>query len=311
MEVTVWELRTVPAGVPAAVSTRVGQHGLEIVVAVCRSFQMHRDPVGKRITAAVALADGPIGDESGDPGRRTDTGPAVIRRSVASSAEIVRSHGACSGATGREPSRHERNEHVSGDWSAVVAAVVGVVGTLGAAFVTQSRADRTRRMELEAAHAQRREERRHAEELLRAERAEQKAQSLMDLHRSCYISLNTSMRQYMTAQVNLLHALQEGIGVDLCLEQLEACRIAQRDSFAEAEMVVPDEVLTAATAAGHRLNTGYGLLKRVSVTSPCDQEELNAFAAGVDEAWGQLSLMQKRMRQALGIESGTRGGGSG
>ncbi|MFD4948233.1 hypothetical protein ACFWNT_38405 [Streptomyces sp. NPDC058409] len=197
---------------------------------------------------------------------------------------------------------------MSGEWSAVVAAVVGVVGTLGAALLTQSRADRTRRMELEAAHAQRREERQHAEELLQAERAEQKAQALVDLHRSCCISLNTATRQYMTAQVNLLHAVREGTGVGLCLEQLETCRIAQRDSFAEAEMVVPDEVLTAATAAGHRLNAGYGLLKRMSATSPCDQEELNAFAAGVDESWGQLALMQKRMRQALGIESSMQSG---
>jgi hypothetical protein len=35
----------------------VGQHGLEIVTAVCRSFQASREPVGKRITAAVELVD--------------------------------------------------------------------------------------------------------------------------------------------------------------------------------------------------------------------------------------------------------------
>jgi hypothetical protein len=44
--------------------TRVGQHGLEIVMALCRSFAIHREPVGKRITATVALAD-PLGDETG------------------------------------------------------------------------------------------------------------------------------------------------------------------------------------------------------------------------------------------------------
>jgi hypothetical protein len=44
----------------------VGQHGLEIVMAVCRSFEMHREPVGKRIVAAVVLADDPVGDEASD-----------------------------------------------------------------------------------------------------------------------------------------------------------------------------------------------------------------------------------------------------
>lgn len=199
---------------------------------------------------------------------------------------------------------------MSGGWSALVVAIVGVVGTLGAALLTQSRADRTKRMELEAAQEQRREERQQAEALRQAERSEQKAQALFDLLRSCYISLNTASRQYMTAQVNLLHALQTGTGVELCLEQLEASRIAQRDSYAQAEMVVPDDVLAAATAAGHRLNAGYGLLKRISATTPYEQQELNAFAAGVDESWSQLAVMQQRMRQALGIEGSTRAEGA-
>ncbi|MFF4361211.1 hypothetical protein [Streptomyces sp. NPDC001604] len=195
---------------------------------------------------------------------------------------------------------------MSEGWSALVVAIVGVAGTLGAALLTQSRADRTKRMELDAAQAQRREEHRQAEALRQAERSEQKAQALFDLLRSCYISLNTASRQYMTAQVNLLHALQTGTRIDLCLEQLEASRIAQRDSYAEAEMVVPDGVLAAATAAGHRLNAGYGLLKRISATTPYDQQELSAFAAGVDESWSQLAAMQQQMRQSLGIESSLR-----
>jgi hypothetical protein len=51
----------VPLVVRAADTGRVGQHRLEIVMAVCQSFQMHREPVGKRITAAVVLADVPSG----------------------------------------------------------------------------------------------------------------------------------------------------------------------------------------------------------------------------------------------------------
>ncbi|WP_234544120.1 hypothetical protein [Streptomyces shenzhenensis] len=199
---------------------------------------------------------------------------------------------------------------MSGEWSALFVALVGVGGTLGAAILTQSRADRTKRMEIEAVLAQSREERRHAEELRQAERSEQKTQALVELRRSCYVSLNTASRQYMTAQVNLLHALQTGSGVDLCLEQLEASRTAQRDSYAEAEMVVPDEVLAAAAAAGHRLNAGYGQLKRMSATAPYDQEELSAFAADINDCWSQLAVMQQRMRLDLGVDSSTRVAGA-
>ncbi|WP_374955450.1 hypothetical protein [Streptomyces sp. Ru72] len=34
----------------------------EIVIALCRSFEVHREPVGKRIKATVDLADDPVGD---------------------------------------------------------------------------------------------------------------------------------------------------------------------------------------------------------------------------------------------------------
>ncbi|MFI8281039.1 ATP-binding protein [Streptomyces sp. NPDC085929] len=65
VEISVWD--TDPT-LPVAQATdpgRVGQHGLEIVIGVCRSFEMRREPVGKRIKAAIALADDPGGDPAG------------------------------------------------------------------------------------------------------------------------------------------------------------------------------------------------------------------------------------------------------
>ncbi|MFG2603183.1 ATP-binding protein [Streptomyces sp. NPDC048514] len=66
VEVTVWDSEPCLPVPQASDPGRVGQHGLEIVVAVCRSFEMHREPVGKRITAAVVLADDAVGDQGGD-----------------------------------------------------------------------------------------------------------------------------------------------------------------------------------------------------------------------------------------------------
>lgn len=59
----------------AAEPSRVGQHGLEIVLAVAETFEAHREGTGKRVTARVALADkGPTGRAAGQtPGAR----PAV------------------------------------------------------------------------------------------------------------------------------------------------------------------------------------------------------------------------------------------
>ncbi|MFJ6700234.1 ATP-binding protein [Streptomyces sp. NPDC091272] len=63
--VTVWDSSTTVPAVLAPDPARVGQHGLEIVVKVSRSFEVHREPVGKRIRAAVVLADDPDGDAAG------------------------------------------------------------------------------------------------------------------------------------------------------------------------------------------------------------------------------------------------------
>ncbi|MFJ9348644.1 ATP-binding protein [Streptomyces sp. NPDC101237] len=56
LEIEVWDS---DPGLPlarAADAGRVGQHGLEIVLAVARDVEARREPVGKRITARLALS---------------------------------------------------------------------------------------------------------------------------------------------------------------------------------------------------------------------------------------------------------------
>ncbi|WP_043477139.1 ATP-binding protein [Streptomyces collinus] len=61
VEVVVWDACPVLPVARAADAGRVGQHGLEIVMAVAQGFEARREPVGKRITARIALADDPWG----------------------------------------------------------------------------------------------------------------------------------------------------------------------------------------------------------------------------------------------------------
>ncbi|SFN65869.1 Histidine kinase-like ATPase domain-containing protein [Streptomyces sp. cf124] len=61
VEIVVWDSDpTVPAA-RGADPDRVGQHGLEIVKAVTEDLFVEQEPVGKRITARIALADPPGG----------------------------------------------------------------------------------------------------------------------------------------------------------------------------------------------------------------------------------------------------------
>jgi len=65
VEVVVWDSDPVLPVARAADAGRVGQHGLEIVMAVCQGFEAQREPVGKRITVRIALLDDPGGAIAG------------------------------------------------------------------------------------------------------------------------------------------------------------------------------------------------------------------------------------------------------
>ncbi|MFF6998903.1 ATP-binding protein [Streptomyces sp. NPDC008313] len=53
--VSVWDSEPVMPVARAADPGRVGQHGLEIVMAVCQSFEVRLQPSGKRTTARIGL----------------------------------------------------------------------------------------------------------------------------------------------------------------------------------------------------------------------------------------------------------------
>ncbi|MFI8824693.1 hypothetical protein [Streptomyces sp. NPDC053431] len=189
-------------------------------------------------------------------------------------------------------------------WVALVVAVVGVVGTLGAALLTQSRADRTKRRELAAAAEQQREDRRHAEAVRRAERDEARARERLELRRGCYIALNTAARQYQIAQVNVAHALRAQGDPGGRLAELEERRIAFRTTYAEAQMIVPDVVLSSAREVSHWLNGGYGSLKRLVAAgddTPTEQD-FERFQERVDRGWSLLARMRGVMRRDLAID---------
>jgi anti-sigma regulatory factor (Ser/Thr protein kinase) len=57
VEVAVWDCDPVLPVARAADAGRVGHHGLEIVMAVARGFEVRKEAVGKRITARIALTD--------------------------------------------------------------------------------------------------------------------------------------------------------------------------------------------------------------------------------------------------------------
>lgn len=63
--ITLWDSGSVLPSAAQADPTRTGRHGLEIVLMVCQSFEVRRDPVGKRVRVQISLLDDLHGDPAG------------------------------------------------------------------------------------------------------------------------------------------------------------------------------------------------------------------------------------------------------
>ncbi|MFE7811314.1 hypothetical protein ACFU5P_04885 [Streptomyces sp. NPDC057433] len=177
----------------------------------------------------------------------------------------------------------------------LIAAVVGVCGTLCATWLTQRSAERSREAE-----------RRDAEHLRRAEGKAREEERMYELRRANYIALNQAARRYFGALANELHRLPSdggGAGREPMeeLADLEEVRIAYRACYAEAQMVVPDSVLTVASAVNRELNQAYGILKRLHAGTPRERDDPRQVRAHLDAARGLLHDLRRDMRLDLGI----------
>ncbi|MEU9187386.1 ATP-binding protein [Streptomyces sp. NPDC048484] len=69
VDVTVWDSDPTVPTARTADPGRIGQHGLEIVKAVTEDLSIRQEPVGKRITARIALPDKPDNEATGPDDR--------------------------------------------------------------------------------------------------------------------------------------------------------------------------------------------------------------------------------------------------
>ncbi|OIJ97072.1 hypothetical protein BIV23_31710 [Streptomyces monashensis] len=170
-----------------------------------------------------------------------------------------------------------------------MVAVVGVVGTLLSALLTQRAADHSRRREQERTE-QVRERRRHAQEL-----------------RACYVALNTSARQYLAALTDQLHALGREEERRVVRQRLAEARDQYRDVYAQAQMRVPERVLGLAGDLNRDLGVVYGMVRRLDDGVPRAGDTRAAVQTGIDAQWGRLRRMRCEMRADLGASRADSG----
>ncbi|MER6348637.1 hypothetical protein ABT232_29850 [Streptomyces sp. NPDC001532] len=166
--------------------------------------------------------------------------------------------------------------------TATVAAVVGVVGTLLSALLTQRAADRSRQREQE-----------------RAEELWERRSEALEL-RACYVALNTVARHYLAALTDQLHALDRETDLPSVRQRLTAARDQHREVYAEAQMRLPERVLGPAATVSHDLGALYGMVRRLDDGTARPGESPAAVERGIDALWERLREMRRQMRADLG-----------
>ncbi|GAA2959159.1 hypothetical protein [Streptomyces enissocaesilis] len=163
--------------------------------------------------------------------------------------------------------------------AAMVTAIVGVLGTLLAPLVTTWVAKRQRAEESQAEEARR----------------------LFEERRAAYTGMNRASRHFHTMLKDALHRLRDGVYTDDARAQVEEARRDYRDRYAEAQMVVPEVVLTASRELNVILAAVDATAKRVDRGLSREGESADQALLDLKAAEPALTAMRRIMREDLGV----------
>ncbi|MFE7711152.1 hypothetical protein ACFU6I_36495 [Streptomyces sp. NPDC057486] len=163
--------------------------------------------------------------------------------------------------------------------TAMITAVVGVLGTLFAPMLAHRMTARQRKEEAELADTRRRFEERRAQ----------------------YTAMNRASRQFHTLLKDALHRIRDGVYTEQERTQLEEARLDHRDRYAEAQMIVPERILQASRDLNQVLANADGAVKRLDRGLARDGETVTRILENLGAASPYLDTMRELMREDLGI----------
>ncbi|WP_369391544.1 hypothetical protein AB5J72_30965 [Streptomyces sp. CG1] len=173
--------------------------------------------------------------------------------------------------------------------SALIVAVVGVVGTLLSGVLAHRSALRSTSMELDHAARQRHED-----------RSEEQRRETVNARKATYAAFNLHLRQFHQVLSRHYMALEAGQASPEQGQDREEPRRNLRDVYADAQMVVTDDVLLAGSRLVHQLHRIHALLMQHEQGTTTD-ESLGDIRERLERASQSLYEVRQTMRQDLGI----------
>lgn len=171
--------------------------------------------------------------------------------------------------------------------SALVIAVVGVLGTLMAPIISHRLSSETKRQEFELERIHRQDE--HSREQQRSALAERKA---------CYVTITASSRRYRVQLMDYLHAVNRGTVTESIKAELEEAHRAYIADLAETYLIASLTVLDALRP----VNTGFSEAYRNIKELEDGAQERRSFESTRDfllRQWDTLRDLRTAMREDL------------
>ncbi|MFF8787341.1 hypothetical protein [Streptomyces sp. NPDC015125] len=163
--------------------------------------------------------------------------------------------------------------------AAMITAIVGVLGTLLAPLVAMGATKRHRAQE----------------------RQTEESRRLFEERRAAYTAMNRASRHFHTMLKDALHRLRDGVYTDDDRAQVEAARRDYRDRYAEAQMIVPEAVLTASRELNVVLAGIDATAKRIDRGLSGEGESADQALLDLKAAEPALTAMRRIMREDLGV----------
>ncbi len=163
--------------------------------------------------------------------------------------------------------------------AAMIAAVVGVLGTLLSPLVTTWATKRQR---------------------VEESRLEEKRRLFED-RRTAYTAMNRASRHFHTLLKDALHRLRDGVYSDDDRNQVEQARRDHRDRYAEAQMIVPETVLRVSRDVNTVLAAADAAAKRIDRGLARPDENATQALIDLKAAEPALTAMRRIMREDLGV----------
>jgi hypothetical protein len=183
---------------------------------------------------------------------------------------------------------------MSGDYSAIAIAVVGVFGTLTAPIVSQQLSARARRADFEMQNAVRLDEQQRSD-----------TRERLQIRRSCYVGFMATARNYRIEILNYLYAERQG-GDDISRRDMEDARRAYISSFAEVQVTASPPVLTMIEPFNFGLSRAYGFTNGQEGREPIKDTAYEEVDMLMKELWdNQWKDTREAMRQDLRVSGRT------